>query len=642
LGILGSQLPPSGEIHFLPLRQVLDGRVQRRLRRNGLSEEMNTIYQEKRRRAHETKAELDRLRTELKARDEEIHRLENETIIVDTERIWELEREIEQLRRELSDRSGIQDRTRSYDWTLAAKDPFADGYMDTDQDAFGDATVAELECSTPTRRRGQSSFLTPPLTSPAMPLTPSSHIAATPHANVGVQASFPDPEKQQLEDEMASLQLEVCKLNTTLESYTALANRLTERLSTLTLPESMEVDTDRAGSHQSIEDQLNYLMQSLSDRTAALVDLTSSLSALGFPGGDASEIITSLRAGFRAARLELEYLTPGEISLPLSSHGAEVLDLVLGRLREMSKKAKEDEDSIDEYHDIELSLRQQLNSRVAAMEDLNAELAKAQTLLDEKTMELTDQEVSVDRLKGAVNGYIRDMSELEALVQRMEAEGRETEGQLQSQLQANKVVIEGKETSIAELETKLSEAVSQTEALRKQVTDIQKNKATEIANLNKQHGSSLALRDARVSELRLEIDRVNESLRTAHETIRSLRVEKTGLETKMQDDKAKAKAVIDSMKEELQHVVRMSQDFLTTPKKQSNTRRGSDASSSRVTVDARGSAEPERIPSSPLASGVVVKRGGLLSGDLARRASGKRRRRYDSGLGFLDEDEVDI
>jgi hypothetical protein len=35
------------------------------------------------------------------------------------------------------------------------------------------------------------------------------------------------------------------------------------------------------------------------------------------------------------------------------------------------------------------------------------------------------------------------------------------------------------------------------------------------------------------------------------------------------------------------------------------------------------------------------KPGGMLSGDLARRTSkGKKRRRYDSGLGFLDEEEV--
>ena len=59
-------------------------------------------------------------------------------------------------------------------------------------------------------------------------------------------------------------------------------------------------------------------------------------------------MITALSSGFRAARLELEYLTPGEIALPLTSHGAEVLDLLLTRLRELAKKGKENDDAIDE------------------------------------------------------------------------------------------------------------------------------------------------------------------------------------------------------------------------------------------------------------------------------------------------------
>src|SRR6478735_1994076 len=65
-------LPESGEVTFLPLRQVLDGRVQRRIRRNGLSEEMNVIQQEKRRRSIEAKEEIEKLRDQLKARDREI------------------------------------------------------------------------------------------------------------------------------------------------------------------------------------------------------------------------------------------------------------------------------------------------------------------------------------------------------------------------------------------------------------------------------------------------------------------------------------------------------------------------------------------------------------------------------------------
>ena len=94
-------LPESGDVTFLPLRQVLDGRVQRRIRRNGMSEEMNTIQQERKQRALQTKAEIDQLKAELKARDREIYELQNATIVMDTDRVWELEKQIDQLKSEL-------------------------------------------------------------------------------------------------------------------------------------------------------------------------------------------------------------------------------------------------------------------------------------------------------------------------------------------------------------------------------------------------------------------------------------------------------------------------------------------------------------------------------------------------------------
>ena len=592
---------------------------------------MNLISEEKRRRGRETRAEIERLRLELVAKDEEIHRLHNETIVMDTERLWDLERQVQDLKRELESKSGA-DQSRCYDWTLAARDPFGSDYMDTAEDeAFGNDTAADFVCSTPSRAR--HSFPTPPLTSPAVPNTPSCHLA-TPRSHIGVQASFPDPEKAQLEDGMASLQLEICKLTTTLESYASLTNRLSDRLSAFKARASSDRDP-HDNAQPSVEEQVNGLLLQLSDRTAALLDLTTSLGDLGFPGSDAGEMVASLASGFRTARLELEYLTPGEISLPLSSHGAEVLDLLLTRLRDLAKKTREDEAAIDEYHEIELSLRQQLSSRVTAMDGLSAELDRAQQLLVEKESTVKELEVSVDRLKGAVNGYVRDVAELESWVERMECEGRDSREAHDVELKGHRQALAGKDDCIGELETKLANVMTQAELLRKQVDDVQTSKTTELAALNRRHGGALALRDARVSELRGEIDRINEALRAAHETIRSLRVGNSSLEAKIQEDRSKAKAVIDSMKDELQRMVTMSQDFLNTPKK--STRRGSDARR-----DSGLGSGSEGVPSSPLATGVVVKRGGMLAGDLARKGLGKKRRRYDSGLGFLDEDEVDV
>ncbi|KAI0129005.1 hypothetical protein BJ170DRAFT_580540 [Xylariales sp. AK1849] len=610
------ETPGNNEIHFVSLRQVLDDRVKRRIRRNGLSEEMNIIETAKKRKAQEHKEELQRLRGEVAEKDEEIDRLRDSTMVYDTDRIMELEQQVEQLRTELSNTSESADQTR-FDWTIAARDPFSDSCMDDegfgDTTGFGDATVAELMCSTPSRAR--ASFPTPPCTSPAGPSTPVSmrRLPLTPTSHAGVQACFPDPEKEAekeaLEAELGSLRFELTKLTDTLESHETVKARIADRLSAVQSSEPQE--------HPDVEAHLDTVLQSLSDRTAALFDLNSSLSSLGFPGSDASEIVSSLSGAFRSARLELEYLTPGEITLPLSSHGAEVLDLVLTRLRDLARKVKEDEEAIDEYHALELSLRQQLGARVEAMDGMGRELKRSTSRLKEKDEMISDLEVGTDRLKGAIEGYRRDIVELESLVQRMEDEGHDTKAQLCSEVDEGKEELKRKDDSIAELESKLASVLSQTGNLRIQLADIQTKKVLEITALNKSHGNALALRDARVTELRGEIDSINEALRNAHETIRQLRVENSGLKADIDSEKKKAKDAVDSMKAELERVLKMSEGILSTPKK-----------------SARRSSRTEQTPETSMQPGTS------LCGEKAK--TGKKRRRYDSGLGFLDEEEVEI
>ncbi|KAF3352326.1 N2,N2-dimethylguanosine tRNA methyltransferase [Verticillium dahliae VDG1] len=281
--------PLACEVHFEPLRQVLDGRVQRRLRRNGLSEEMNAIHDEKKAAARAADAEIARLRAELREKDAEIYQLQNATIVLDTDRIWALEKELDDLKDQLDNKT--VENSRTYAWTLAAKDPFADDCMDSltdDDDRFGDVTMAELACSTPTRAR--TSFPTPPLTSPALPKTPSAWRAGV--------VSLLDPAKQYLEDQVDSMRREMLKLTATLESYTALTSRLTCRLSAFSPPESPATPADQSTHHEPpatptdhpLEAQLARLLRTTADRSAALITLTSSISSLGFPGSDAAEI----------------------------------------------------------------------------------------------------------------------------------------------------------------------------------------------------------------------------------------------------------------------------------------------------------------------------------------------------------------
>lgn len=593
----------SGEVTFLPLRQVLDGRVKRRIRRNGLSEEINIITAEKRRKAQQTSDEIAALRSEVAAKDAEIRRLSGATAVGEEddetqESIDELKRQVSQLRRVLKspDSSNETEDTIDYnttrvDWAMQVRDPFSGEYSDMELDAddddddddhhFGDKTMAELACSTPSRRSSniRNSFPTPPSTSPHLgPITPSRRHPATPTSQAAaVQTSFTAAEREELEDELASLQLEIAKLTGTLETYESMTSRLSEKLSPWAPKDgsAAALIMDSRSPAVRVEAQLNNLLQALSDRTAALEGLDASLGELGFPGGDASEVVLSLSSAFRTARLELEYLTPGEIALPLTAAGAAVLDLLLTRLRELAKRTLECEDAIDEYHVLERSLRKQLSARAEAMDAAKAERDALADEAGKKDARIKELEVGVQRLKGAVKSYTRDVSELEGLVQRLEGDLDTANKDLGVAREQNEADAEEKDFAITMLEEKLGLALEQTSELKDQLEELRAKHREEVFSMSQRHGVDLVMRDSRVSELRLEVDRVNEALREAHETVQGLRVENGALGDRIDSEKAKAKAAIDTMRNELERVVRMGQDLMATPRK--NPGRGSRA-----------------------------------------------------------------
>jgi DNA repair exonuclease SbcCD ATPase subunit len=613
---------------------------------------MNTISTERRRRAEETKAEIERLKAELAERDEEIERLHDETVVLDTDRVWDLEQQVAALRRELVSRSGVQQVPSSpaYEWTRAAGDPYSDDFTEpdigADADVFGESTRAELVCSTPTRRM-RASFPTPPDTSPEpqLPQTPCRR-QATPLSSPGVQVALADPEKQLLQEELEALQLEVDKLTTTLESYSALTSRLSDKLTPFSRPPSGELPAESP----DLEAHVTTVLQTLSDRKAALAELDSSLKSLGFPGSDAFEVIESLRSGLRSARLELEYLSPGEVTLPLTGSGAGVLDLVLVQLRNFAKKARDADNSIDEYHAIELSLRQQLSARVTAMDSLADKLHTAEHSARDKDARITELEVGLASLKHVTQTYTRDISELESLVQRVEADLATRTTELTTAQTHHHQTLAEKTTTITTLETKLATALAQTTSLQSELATLTTTHAStlqshtthlttlttshkqELTALTTSHTTALTERDARLAELQAEMERINTALKGAQDTVQRLRAENARLEEAngvLVVERNRAEEMVEGMRGAWERVVRMGEGFLG---------RGGVTGKAATTGVEVGSGGGEGEGTTLEGSGKVGR--GLVDEDLAESGRGNKRRKYDSGLGFLDEEEV--
>lgn len=609
-----------GQPAAVNLHQTIDGRVERRMRRNGLRDMINKIDQEKRRNEQLAKAQITKLKAELRARDREIYRMQNATMVFDTERIWDLEQQVKELKGQLATKSiASEEATQYYScvWPSTPSTASTNDLMDMaqDEDHFGDMTA---QTNTPSRTR--LPFLTPPATSPTRPASPfSKDVSPTVDGHTKMHLNSPDADKKQLEDEIASLEFEVHKLTATLESYNALGERINDALLDKTLRKRGTLSPLEAA-----ENQVQLLLQTMSERAAAVTQVTAAIGELGFPGIDASEMIVSLASAFRAARLELEYLTPGEATLPFTCHGADVLDLLMDRLRALAKKTREDEDSIDEYHEIERSLRKQLDSRISVMEELNIKIVEAYRALDEKDNRIRELEIGNNRLKGAVDGYVRDITELEGLIVRMENEHRESSSAHAAQQKSSEELLSIKNATIAELEAKIEEAVAQTAELLKEMSSTEANFAQQTITLKKHHGAALAIRDTRVAELRDEIDRVTESLRVARETIHALRVENSGMRGQMEEERRKAKDAMDSMKEELQRVLYLSQSFLEDC-------HGASTSRSAAAIQEESDN-----------SQTIVRAGGFPVQNLSQMGTRRLERRCDSGSELLNQDEVDI
>ena len=124
--------PTSGEFQFAPLRQVIDQRTARRLRRNNLSEEMNKIHEDRVSKVSLQK-EIDELRDELfevrQIGSEMDENIDSEA--QESNRIQELESEIATLKQEMREQSAAID-------CCSAEI----GYSDIDQD---DTPIVRLE-----------------------------------------------------------------------------------------------------------------------------------------------------------------------------------------------------------------------------------------------------------------------------------------------------------------------------------------------------------------------------------------------------------------------------------------------------------------------------------------------------------------
>ena len=411
--------PVIERIQFAPLRQVLDKRLRRRLRRAHLSEEGNEIQIETRDRER-AQRELAQLRAQGQQSDEKIKELMYElesqrqlSIRLGNEEevhAQALHEELERLRQELGDRDAAEEERRRIEGSPTEVDEDENLWDDVIDPASPLANNFNVSSSSPLTRGAH----------PSSPLPPSS-----PPLEIAVHTPY--------EDEFIGDQS----------------------------PDVTEP------THQ------------LTDALAALKWLHNELLALGFKGGEATseEVIDSIKDNFRETRLELEYLLPGE-----TAGGFEnvlLLPAMLKHIRNLLVKLKESRQTLDSQDQSESALRGQFNGtleKIAHLENektvLIAQIQAASAEGQRKDQLIHDLQLASDARAGLVSerdGIIDNLeSELEPLKQQLGCKTEEV-----NQLTAT---VRDQAISVERLQTALQSYRTEVVSLEKLVSGLEQEK----------------------------------------------------------------------------------------------------------------------------------------------------------------------
>ncbi|CAD6455841.1 230eff8e-7313-458e-ad23-65b4b37efc87 [Sclerotinia trifoliorum] len=678
--------PFCGELQFAPLRQVLDGRVTRRMRRNGLSEETNKVEWEKKHEAKARKSEIFRLRKELEEKDYELQCIQDEHDVASqlgfeagtsilpnatmVEKFQEMEKEIQELKEELSQKEERSD--AHHDWQTGTRDPFDfdddDHNMSVDGDhhtlnRHDDDTGMVIDSSYDDHKmmNFNGSFSKPGdllntstqhnISFPSPPATIADTSSQKPSfSSNSTQANFLDPLNAKLEAQLFDLQSEIKSVSSALALNKDHEYRLFQKLSSY-------ISSDQSHDNSTLDSALDSVLTTLTIAQAQVLEneasfnaLSTEVTSLGF-SADPETTIKIIVEQFRKARLELEYLTPGEVIEGFEND--KLLSMLLDRLKNLAEKARKQDETIDQYHEQEVILRQQLTARIDALHDVQKELSAVSTAVSRMTKEVTENEISNSRLQNALNGYRSEVSGLENLVERIEKEHQAVEDglkrgihNLDDQLQreifranAFAVELEGKNMIVGELSTRLTAALSASTALQNLLNE----KEGQILLSDRRMSEQLTERDERIEELQEELERTTFILKNTQKAVENLRQENSDLKTENEDlencaeklkgevnrEKKRGKKVVEGMRRQLAGIMDIGRGYV-----ESDCDESSETEAGELSRDLKVKAP-------------VVRKGKYLDTGLARRkssggvaASGKKKkRRYDSGLGFLEEEE---
>lgn len=450
------------QLQFKPMRQILDERAARRIRRNGLGEEVEKWEKGRKEAARRGKDEISTLKTEIEELKQQKSTLTMQSVI-DLDLFPSFADEAVTSAIRSPDPVQPDDTTVQVPATIIDDDnatvPFSD--VDLNHSGF----------------RGIPDSFDDPTGSEASTVLAESIVGHTP---LEPQASQLKWLERDIEINKEHHERLIAKLEQYLpdecdpSDFEAIDAALDTALTTLTMAESYA-----------------------NDSWAAFEILDNEIKELGFPGEDAQEMLEELKHRFRKARLELEYTNPGET--PFGFDNQKLLDRMMAKVRELKKCI-----------DME---RQESLSREAQLETYGTRLRKrldaAQGALRAVAKEDAQKETSISRLQIALNSYRGEVVCLEQLIEEIDNRHHLEVKDLQGRLRREQSRTRDSEADIRQMREEIGNMQASLKQANATIAALQASKITLEMLVKKQKAAQTGDVETMQAEIRILLSKVN-------------------------------------------------------------------------------------------------------------------------------------
>lgn len=403
---------------------------------------------------------------------------------------------------------------------------------------------------------------------------------------------------------------------------------------------------------------LTTALSRASDAAQALEGISQECSSLGFSGASADDIISDMRTHFRSARLELERAVPGETAAVGLEDGKATLSALVQRVKSLAQDLGAERKHHHGSLGREKALRGQFDNLLRRYEaaadkigNLESSIASSASDMLHTRIRMQDLEsegqkktVGIERLNAALGKYCEDVKSLEELVSRLENENLAAKdeynreiSQLREQVAHERRQRSAIEISTSEYESRIRQLEETLKDNRIRVCDLtaaaetlEKEHEKALENVEQQSKERHQQHEEETGTLNVRISDLTTSLDEARSEAHRLRQVNSGLEEQLKMEIDARDELLDKWAAEQARSFAYMKETVNSERRRAKVR----AANWELKSDDLMSDGTTVIGSDPVTPVSMTR---FVDVEMGR---GKNRRRMDSGIGILTEDEL--